>query len=409
MNDWVEIKSLSVAELWQHGTLEMYHGGSFTDPTTFCGRCWQALKEETPGKRIIDWRLYKEDIEDILTSLDHFKADKNHPDYIFLSEKLTVARLYDSIDLDPDQQYSDLEIICLGMIPNGNRLDIPKNVFIANYKAVKEIMLNFEGKYSKNGFVFPYPGEDVLSRIRKKETLNLKKKFQFFATPSAIGRMLCEMTIPTDFKGSIRFCEPSCGQGGIIDEILKYVAEHDLSLDSITGIEFMKENYDVLNRKYPVNQKIILHEMDFLKFDEFINRYDFVIANPPFAKGQDIDHVMKMYDICKPTGTVTSIMSTGWMYHTGKKQTAFRRWLGFTDDDSFDLKQLSKGDSDYEGFRTLKNGNIERIAIKSLSGGEFKESGTNVTTCIVQIRKNDVSGFEPKEKKDQKNQQLNLF
>ena len=55
--------------------------------------------------------------------------------------------------------------------------------------------------------------------------------------------------------------------------------------------------------------------------------FDKIVMNPPFEKGQDIDHVRHAYDLLKPNGRLVSIMSVSPFYHSGKKAQAFREWI----------------------------------------------------------------------------------
>ncbi len=430
--EWFDqIKNLPALEIFNHATMEMYHGGIYPTSDTFCGACWQFIKNETPGERLIDWKLFREDIEDILGALDHYKADKKHPDYIFLQTKLTIAKCYESVHLMEDKQYTDLEIICLSFKVNGNRLEIPKDVFIGNYAEVKSVMQNFEGKYSKNGFDFPYSAEQVLNRIRGQETMNLKKKFQFFGTSKKMVSELCEKAFDPYMNKSLKVLEPSAGQGAIVEGVLDWFYDEAINvrLDSIHMIEFMPENFQILEQKYkekhpknPFDVPIKIKQMDFLEYDKRIDYFDVVIANPPFSGGQDIQHFYKMYEVCAPTGIVVSIMSTGWLHNSGKKFKEFREWLGLSDrtwKDKINLNVASGGGSEYFGHKTALTGGDEQVYIKTFEGGEFAESGTNVQTAIIVLKKNGLSGWDFEKPKSipvpppppliNKNNQFNLF
>lgn len=405
-----EIRRLPAIEIFNHATLEMYHGGCYPDPDTFCGKCWELIKNDKPGERLIDWAMFEEDIEEIIETLNYQKADKKHPDYIFLSTKLTIIRARKKADLIEGIDYSEIEISALSLNPVGNRLEIPKDNFLSNYKELKEIMKNFEGKYKNGGFDFPYPAIQVLDRIRKKETTNLKKSFQYYGTPAALCDQLCEMTIDPYVNRKVRVLEPSAGQGGIIDAVYRWFEKNavHVELRSITGIEFMAENFQVITEKYKDKEDIKLKHQDFLEFDKYINYYDYIIANPPFSGGQDILHIKKMYEALKPNGVLTCIMSVGWLYNSQKKFAEFRKWLGFDSTDETNLKLISKGLKGYTGARLSINGYDEPVMIQPVESGAFEESGTNVATCIVQIKKNDISGFnaepveEPKKKVNEK-------
>ena len=184
-----------------------------------------------------------------------------------------------------------------------------------------------------------------------------------------------------------------------------------MDLEELTAIEYMKENYNYLENNYNTDEVgMKLMHMDFLKFDEYINYYDYVIGNPPFSKGQDIEHFYKMYEVCKPGGIVTCIMSVSWLHNSQKKFKAFRKWLGIEEGQTWleeiHRKEAAKGHSDYSGNRTTEHGNNEQVLIKTYPAGTFKESGTNVITCIIQIEKNDISGLD---NNNNNNDQFSLF
>ena len=65
-------------------------------------------------------------------------------------------------------------------------------------------------------------------------------------------------------------------------------------------------------------------DCDFL---EHTGEYDRIVMNPPFEKGQDIDHVRHAYELLKPGGKLVAIMSEGSFYRGDKKATEFREWL----------------------------------------------------------------------------------
>ena len=78
--------------------------------------------------------------------------------------------------------------------------------------------------------------------------------------------------------------------------------------------------------------------------------------NPPFCKQQDIKHVTKAIQIAKKC--VVAIMSASPMWRTDKISEEFRSLV-----------------KTYGG------------TLEELPEGAFKESGTNVKTCLVVVRK----------------------
>lgn len=386
----IEISKLSAEELFNHATVEMYHGGVFPNRETFCGACWVYLREtDEPGKRIIDWDYFAKEIPDILNALDHFGADKKHTDYVFLQTKYSLVKAKGLIDLKPEATYSDTELLCLAFTVIGNRLEIPKDIFIPNYNEVKQIMKNFDGVYKNNGFDFKYPASQVLERIRNKETTNLKKKFQYYGTPKELCALLCEKAFDPYENKKIQVLEPSAGQGAIMDSVLEWFENEavNLELKKLTAIEFMDENHLILKEKFAGNPLVRLHKGDFLAYDRFINYFDVVIANPPFSGNQDIKHFYKMYEVCKPNGIVCSIMSTGFIYNSGKVHKEFREFIGMgnTAQDRADAKTGTVFTC------TSKEGYDQTVYVQVFNDGEFKESGTGVSTALIVMRKQTVT------------------
>ena len=409
---WIkEIKRLSPIDVFNNGTMEMYHGGTYSKKDSFCGMCWHVLKNETPGERLIDWDLFEEDIQDIIDALDHYGSDKKHPDYIFLTKKLTSARCKRLAKIDESKNYSHNEIVCLSFEVNGNRLEIPKDIFIYNYADIKAILKNFGGKYSKNGFEFTYPAEQVLERIRNQETMNLKKTFQFFGTPKKLCDLMCDKAFDPYQNKALKILEPSAGQGAIIDSVLEWFDKNAIhaTIDSITAIEFMKENYMFIVEKYMEKSKLInIMRKDFLEYDRYINYFDVVIANPPFSKNQDIKHFEKMYEVCAPGGMIVSIMSNGFLYNSGKIYDNFRKRLGLSNDAQ--TRYAAKSGCTAVGLSA--DGHDEELYIQAFENGEFKESGTNVHTVLLCLKKNSISGFDSKPQintNKEINQQFKLF
>lgn len=214
------------------------------------------------------------------------------------------------------------------------------------YTAVKNALQKIGGSWKGGkvqGFVFPSDPTDLLSDLQGGAKRNIKKEFQFFGTPSALARQLVELA---NIKNYSRVLEPSAGQGAIIEQI-------NLAGFTPYCYELMEQNRDVLNKS---GLSFNLIGEDFLKHSQ--GEYEAIIANPPFSKNQDIDHVKHMYDFLSDSGTLVSVMSNSWANGSQKKQIEFKHWLETVNAEIIDLPQ-----------------------------GTFKESGTNVGGKIVVIRK----------------------
>ena len=195
------------------------------------------------------------------------------------------------------------------------------------------------------GFVFATDPSELLNQISTGEKRNLKKEFQFFATPENLAD---ELVYYADLKNHDTILEPSAGQGAIIKAINKVC---DVVPDCF---ELMDVNAHILKKS---GLSFNLIGEDFLKNEG--KTYSKIIANPPFTKNQDIDHLKEMYNCLSRGGKLVCITSESWVNGTQKKQIEFIDWL--------------------------ESVNADIIAIPKNS---FKESGTSVGGRIIIIDKN---------------------
>ena len=227
------------------------------------------------------------------------------------------------------------------MIPNGKRLELPKDEQFENYAQVKKALLTAGGKYKRCGFDFADDAKVVQDRLVGGEVINDKKKYQFFATPSELAKQLVELA---DIQPHHTWLEPSVGQAAIADLMLSISKDHVV-------VERMPENIKVLLRKgyAPIEGDFLLQSV------ETIGLFDRIVANPPFTKNQDIAHIQHMHSLLNPGGKLVSIASKSWTFGSQKKQIAFREWL------------------DEIG-----------ATITEVPAGAFKESGTNISSVIIE-------------------------
>jgi hypothetical protein len=216
------------------------------------------------------------------------------------------------------------------------------------YLEVKKKLELIGGKWKSGktqGFVFPQDPTEYLEQIANGETRNLKKEYQFFATPYELADYLVSKARIEKHHSVL---EPSAGQGAIVKAI-----NRDWSHKIVHCYELMDINLSFLQKIETVR----IMDSDFLECDD-TGTYDRIIANPPFAKNQDIEHIVKMYDRLSLGGRLVSIASTHWQFCDNKVERTFREFL-----------------------ETL-NAEVEPV-----SEGAFKESGTMVKTVIITIDK----------------------
>lgn len=239
-----------------------------------------------------------------------------------------------------------LNLVAL-MEPKGMYLEIPQYFRFdkKQYGDVKNVLQTSGGKYVKNSFKFDEEALPVYLRIINGEKYNLKKEFQFFGTPDTLADYLVELA---EIEPSHEVVEPSAGQGSIVKAIFRSCED----LLVVKTFELMPLNQTFLDKI----EGAMSIGSDFLT--ECDTTFDRIIANPPFNKNQDIDHIRKMYDCLRPGGRLVSIASKHWEYSGNKKETAFKEWL-----------------------------NEVGSTIEQVPAGSFKESGTSIATCIIIIDK----------------------
>lgn len=201
------------------------------------------------------------------------------------------------------------------------------------------------------GFVFEQDPTELLSDIANGDDRNLKKEFQFFATPDHVADMMVDKL---NYEPWMRVLEPSAGDGALIKAL-----KRKFDVGYVDCYEAMELNIKKIN---PENGNsgipgALIQGTDFLKCDSK-DYYDIILANPPFTKNQDIDHIRKMFEVCKPGGTIVTLSSPSWTFGSQRKQIEFREWL-----DSLGAEQIE------------------------IDLGEFKESGTTIKTVMLIINK----------------------
>lgn len=211
------------------------------------------------------------------------------------------------------------------------------------YVEVNRVLENTGGQW-KRGLkvhVFPSDPSTILGlNIDAGRFVDKKKELQAFYTPQDVAERVVERACLTE---GMRVLEPSAGNGALADEIVKTGAK-------VVCVEINPEEAKKLRERFNT-----VFEQDFLTVPVF--EVDAVVANPPFTKDQDIKHVLNAYDFLKSGGRLVAIMSPGFTFGGNKRRTAFREFVE------------------------------EHGMWESLPEGSFKESGTNVNTVVVTLRK----------------------
>jgi predicted RNA methylase len=219
----------------------------------------------------------------------------------------------------------------------GNALTLPAQLDRAAYVRVNKVLEAIGGKWNRKAKAHIFPGnaaEAITQAAGTGTYTDKKKEYQFFETPDELARQL---VIMADLRPGDNVLEPSAGRGAIAKHMPGcYCYELEPS-----------------NRQHLIDNGFYVVGEDFITAD-VPDGYDVIVANPPFTKNQDVEHVSKMIDLARRR--VVSIMSAGVLFRSDKKTAIFREKVEFF------------------------GGNFIE-----LPAGMFRESGTDVRTviCIV--------------------------
>lgn len=228
----------------------------------------------------------------------------------------------------------------------GNALRLPcgrldRSLYIAVNKAIEAL----GGKWNKRAgaHIFAeFPADAISDAISSGSVEDRKQVYQFFETPQAIADRIA---VQAEIRNEHSVLEPSAGRGRIVDAIRRQASAR------VTAVELDPKHCDFLRERKTCS----VHECDFLSFDE--HTFDRIVANPPFSGQQDVKHILHMYDLLNAGGILVSIGSASITFRNDRKTKELRELIS-------------------------RCGSIEELPPLS-----FRESGTNVSTCIVTLRK----------------------
>lgn len=211
------------------------------------------------------------------------------------------------------------------------------------YAKVNKVIEAAGGKWdrkSKSHLFDKEASERVDEIILTGEVEVPKDEFNYFPSPQDVVDRLMELA---DIQPGMYVLEPSAGQGAIAGACVDSGAAVDC-------IELMEQNCRVLDELF-----LSVTQADFLTVTPK-PVYDRVVMNPPFAKQQDIKHVMHALKFLKSDGLLVSVMAAGVTFRDNKLTQDFRNLI------------------------RERGGDIEALPEEA-----FKTSGTMVKTVICKI------------------------
>lgn len=228
------------------------------------------------------------------------------------------------------------------------------------YVAVNKVLEQLGGKWhrGKKCHVFESPGlqERLDIAIATGHITDLKKELQFFPTPPDLA---AEVVALAQIESHHTVLEPSAGRGSIARLVpqcagLFMVEKHPPFCDDLACETYFNSTYTV-------------ECADFMAWCPSPPHFDRIVMNPPFTKGQDMEHVVKAYrQHLAFGGIMVAIMSPHFIFASTPKAAEFRRWF------------------DSVGGQIMRE----------VEPGAFKSSGTSIATVIIRIQKS--TGEDPR-------------
>jgi len=175
----------------------------------------------------------------------------------------------------------------------------------------------------------------------KKEIKELEDKFRlvkidgFFPTPNKLANQIINKA---DIKQGESILEPSAGLGNIAELIRERYPDNELHC-----IEYQHSLQKILTKK---GFNVIAD--DFLKYT---GKFDKIIMNPPFEKGQDIEHVLHAYSCLNKGGRLVAIVSSS-AYSPGSNRLKWSEFAQFVDDNGIVSEVITDAFKGSEAFKS---------------------------------------------------------
>lgn len=220
---------------------------------------------------------------------------------------------------------------------------LSRDLYLRVAKVIELAGGKWERKAGKHVFANTSASDALEPVFLTGQIVSAKSEFGFFETPPPLAAYVIECA---EMEHYHEVLEPSAGRGAIA-HIARNIS------DRVDAIELLPANFAALLQLSPRLRNVT--QADFLESLP-LPHYDRVVMNPPFAKRMDVRHITHAFKWLRPGGRLVAIASAS---------------VQFRDD------TLGR---DFRALVDSHGGSCEL-----LPEGSFKESGTEVNTCLVVI------------------------
>lgn len=227
---------------------------------------------------------------------------------------------------------------------DGPRLVLTGTLDRKLYTDTAKVLEAAGGKWSRKERAHLFDGDaaDIIEPvILTGEIVSSRQQFGYFPTPAAVVQQLIGHA---RIEPGMRVLEPSAGRGAIA-----FAAAGAGAL--VDCVEIQSDHAEVMRDAHHLDVTVIV--ADFLTTSPQ-PVYDRVVMNPPFARQDDIRHVLHAHRALRPGGLLVAVMSNGVTFRDTPLTREFRALL-----------QAVGGE------------------LHPLPQGAFKESGTGVNTVVA--------------------------
>lgn len=232
---------------------------------------------------------------------------------------------------------------------DGRELVLTRQIDRKLYTATNKVLTELGGKWSRKqaAHVFTSDIRPQLEAALSSGEVATRADFGFFQTPEPLATRLVELAQVR--RGIDRCLEPSAGMGRIVTALVA-AGGH------VTAIERHDVRRGLLESRFVGQSVTVEPDLDFMMYMP-PRPFDRVVMNPPFVRcglGDYIDHVYHAWSMLAPGGRLVAILPADARSREDRRHREFRAWLD-------------------RGGTTIED----------LPDGSFKESGTDVRTCVA--------------------------